>query len=49
MFIYCHSPHRFAKFPIKCQRDAKQYDVFDSDLFWETVRAWSTDNLVVVS
>jgi hypothetical protein len=27
----------------------KHYDVFDSDLFWETMRLWSTNNLVIVS
>ena len=49
MFIYCDPPYKYSKFPIKYRRDVKKYDEFDNDLFWETVRKWSEDNLVVVS
>jgi len=49
MFIYCDPPYAFTKFPIKYRRDVKKYDVFDTDLFWETMRKWSMTNLVVVS
>ena len=49
MFIYCDPPYKYSKFPIKYRRDVKKYDVFDNDLFWETVRKWSLTNFVVVS
>jgi site-specific DNA-adenine methylase len=49
MFIYCDPPYKYSKFPIKYRRDVKKYDVFDNDLFWETVRKWSQTNFVVVS
>jgi len=49
MFIYCDPPYKYNKFPIKYRRDVKKYDVFDNDLFWETVRKWSLNNIVVVS
>lgn len=49
MFIYCDPPYKYSKFPIKYRRDVKKYDVFDNDLFWETVRKWSANNIVVVS
>jgi len=49
MFIYCDPPYAFTKFPIKYRRDVKKYDKFDTPLFWETVRMWSKNNLVVVS
>lgn len=48
-FIYCDPPYAYIKFPIKYRRDVKHYDVFDTDLFWETMRKWSENNLVVVS
>jgi DNA adenine methylase len=49
MFIYCDPPYKYSKFPIKYRRDVKKYDVFDNDLFWETMRKWSENNFVVVS
>lgn len=49
MFIYCDPPYKCTKFPIKYRRDVKKYDVFDNELFWETVRKWSATNFVVVS
>jgi DNA adenine methylase len=48
-FIYCDPPYAFTKFPIKYRRDVKRYDVFDTALFWATMRAWSANNFVVVS
>lgn len=49
LLIYCDPPYAKTKFPIKYRRDTKHYDVFDSDLFWETMRGWSQDNLVLIS
>jgi len=49
MFIYCDPPYKYTKFPIKYRRDVKKYDVFDNELFWNTVREWSLSNFVVVS
>ena len=49
MFIYCDPPYAYTKFPIKYRRDIKKYDVFETGLFWETIRAWSEKNMVVVS
>lgn len=48
-FIYCDPPYKQTKFPIKYRRDVKHYDKFDNDTFWETIRKWSLDNVVVVS
>lgn len=48
-FIYCDPPYRWTKFPIKYRRDVKHYDVFDNDKFWETMRKWSKNNLVIIS
>jgi DNA adenine methylase len=49
MFIYCDPPYAYTKFPIKYRRDIKKYDVFETGLFWETIRVWSEQNMVVVS
>lgn len=47
--IYCDPPYRSTKFPIKYRRDVKHYDDFDSDEFWETMRAWSAKHMVLIS
>jgi len=47
--IYCDPPYAYSKYPIKYRRDVKKYDVFDNDEFWEKVRRWSKNNIVVVS
>ena len=47
--IYCDPPYRSTKFPIKYRRDVKHYDDFDSDEFWETMRAWSAKHTVLIS
>lgn len=49
MFIYCDPPYAFNKYPIKYRRDTKKYDVFDNDKFWEVMREWSKENMVVIS
>ena len=49
MFIYCDPPYAYTKFPIKYRRDIKKYDVFETELFWETMRKWSKSNVVVIS
>lgn len=49
MFIYCDPPYAYTKYPIKYRRDVKHYDTFDTAAFWETVRKWSKNNVVVVS
>lgn len=43
MTIYCDPPYRNNKF--RCPN----FDCFDSDKFWETMREWSKDNLVIIS
>ena len=49
MLIYCDPPYEKTKFPIKYRRDVKKYDIFDNTKFWETVRNWSKNNIVIVS
>lgn len=49
MLVYCDPPYAITKFPIKYRRDTKKYDVFDNDEFWDVVRKWSKNNIVVVS
>ena len=48
-FIYCDPPYQFTKFPIKYRRDVKYYDKFDNIEFWELMRKWSKNNLVIIS
>lgn len=43
MVIYCDPPYKNNKFNIK------HFNDFDSDLFWDTMRKWSKNNLVIVS
>tara|TARA_B110000208_G_scaffold184865_2_gene239210 strand:- start:182 stop:970 length:789 start_codon:yes stop_codon:yes gene_type:complete len=47
--IYCDPPYTQSKYPIKYRRDTKYYDVFDNDEFWEIMRDWSKNNLVIIS
>lgn len=47
--IYCDPPYQYTKFPIKYRRDVKHYDKFDNFLFWDTMRKWSIDNIVIIS
>jgi DNA adenine methylase len=49
MLVYCDPPYAVTKWPIKYRRDTKKYDVFDNDEFWNVVREWSKNNIVVVS
>jgi len=49
MFIYCDPPYLSERFPIKYRRDIKYYDEFDNIEFWDIVRKWSKNNMVVVS
>jgi DNA adenine methylase len=48
-FIYCDPPYMQGKYPIKYRRDVKYYDVFDNETFWEIMRKWSKDNVVLIS
>jgi DNA adenine methylase len=48
-FIYCDPPYRETKYPIKYRRGIKDYDVFDSEEFWNIIRKWSKKNTVIVS
>lgn len=48
-FIYCDPPYRENKYPIKYRRDTKKYDKFDNDAFWDVMRHWSQNNVVVIS
>jgi site-specific DNA-adenine methylase len=43
MTIYCDPPYEDNRFNIEHFKD------FDSNLFWDTMRKWSKDNLVVIS
>lgn len=47
--IYCDPPYVQTKYPIKYRRDVKHYDVFDNDKFWDKMRIWSKNNLVIIS
>lgn len=43
MTIYCDPPYLNNKFK------SKYFDDFDSDLFWNIMREWSKNNLVIIS
>jgi DNA adenine methylase len=43
MIIYCDPPYEDNKFNIE------HFNDFDSPLFWDTMRKWSKDNLVIIS
>jgi len=45
MTIYCDPPYK------KCNFIAIRKNLlsFDTDMFWETMRKWSLDNIVIVS
>lgn len=47
--IYCDPPYRVTKYPIKYRTSTKEYDIFDSDEFWDIMRKWSKTNLVIIS
>jgi DNA adenine methylase len=49
MLIYCDPPYRIGKYPIKYRRSVKKYDTFDNDKFWNKVRLWSKNNIVIIS
>ena len=49
MLVYCDPPYAQTKFPIKYRREVKKYDTFDNEEFWDVVRDWSKNNVVVVS
>jgi len=49
MFIYCDPPYLSERFPIKYRRDIKYYDEFNNDEFWNIMRRWSKNNMVVIS
>ena len=49
MLVYCDPPYAYNKYPIKYRRDVKKYDEFDNEEFWNVMRDWSKNNLVVVS
>ena len=47
--IYCDPPYENTRFPIKYRRDTKYYDTFDNNEFWEIMRKWSKNNIVIIS
>ena len=49
MLIYCDPPYKETTYPIKYRRDIKYYDKFDNDEFWEIMRIWSKNNIVIIS
>ena len=48
-FVYCDPPYRYNKYPVKYRRGTKEYDVFDNEEFWNVMRLWSKENVVVIS
>jgi site-specific DNA-adenine methylase len=49
MFVYCDPPYHITKFPIKYRTDVKHYDIFDNNKFWNIMRIWSKNNIVIIS
>ena len=49
MLVYCDPPYEYSKYPIKYRRDVKKYDTFDNEEFWDVMRKWSKNNVVVIS
>ena len=47
--IYCDPSYRYTKYPIKYRRGVKHYDSFDNDEFWDIMRYWSKNNIVIIS
>jgi hypothetical protein len=47
--IYCDPPYAYQTYPIKYRTSTKEYDEFDNEEFWEIMRKWSKNNVVVVS
>ena len=47
--IYCDPPYEKTKYPIKYRRGVKNYDTFDNEEFWNIMREWSKDNVVIIS
>lgn len=45
LLIYCDPPYENSSFKWGASNLLK----FDSDLFWETMRSWSKDNIVIIS
>lgn len=48
-FIYCDPPYAYSKYPIKYRRDVRDYDEFNNEEFWDIMRQWSKNNLVIIS
>lgn len=47
--IYCDPPYANTRFPIKYRTDTKYYDTFDNNEFWDIMREWSKNNIVIIS
>lgn len=47
--IYCDPPYKNNRFPVKYRNKTKEYDTFDTERFWEVMREWSKNNIVVIS
>lgn len=47
--IYCDPPYKHTKYPIKYRTSTKEYDIFDNEEFWDIMRKWSQNNLVIIS
>lgn len=47
--IYCDPPYKSNTFPVKYRNHTKKYDVFDTEQFWDVMRRWSKNNIVVIS
>jgi DNA adenine methylase len=48
-FIYCDPPYAITKYPIRYRLGTKHYDKFDNNEFWNVMRKWSKNNIVVIS
>lgn len=47
--IYCDPPYMYNNFPVKYRNSTKKYNVFDNNNFWDIMRKWSKNNIVVIS
>ena len=47
--IYCDPPYKNRNFPVKYRKQEKHYDKFDHTKFWDIMRVWSKNNIVIIS
>jgi len=47
--IYCDPPYKSHRDLVRYRKGTKKYDKFDTDEFWNVMREWSKNNLVLIS